>query len=71
MTRCPQCGGEAMRVLYLGAPMFLCGCSCLFGFWSWLPVWFQCEDGGWSFLPYERGGYWRALWVWITGRVQR
>jgi hypothetical protein len=65
---CPLCGAEPTRVLYLGAPMLMCECSCVFGLWSFL-LRFQVNDGGWAFVPYEAGGYWRALWAWITGRV--
>jgi hypothetical protein len=73
VKRCPLCGGEPTRVLYLGAPMLFCvapECACLFGWWSWLAR-FQVNAGGWAFIPYEAGGYWRALWAWLTGRVGR
>lgn len=69
MASCPQCKGEPRRVLYLGFPMWLCDCSCLFGFWSWVAVHLQVEDGGWSFIAYE-GSYLRALWHWLRGGTE-
>lgn len=76
MAACPLCGAsDAAKVIYLGLPMRLCACSCLYGFWSfvadWLPI--VSEDEGsepvWAFMAYD-GGYLRALWVWLTGGAE-
>jgi hypothetical protein len=67
--KCPACGSEAMKVLYLGLPMKLCSnesCNCLFGFFSRVAVWIPISDGEcFCFLGYE-GSYWKALWHWLT-----
>jgi len=65
--KCPLCGEDAKKVIYLGFPMKLCsddGCSCLWGFWSWAPeLW---SDGCFAFMQYD-GWYLPALWHWLFG----
>jgi hypothetical protein len=63
--RCPLCGAEAWKVLYLGLPMHLCsdsGCSCGWGFWSWIH---HFHFDGW-FVRYS-GSYWVALFRFLRG----
>jgi hypothetical protein len=65
---CPMCGAQAGKVIYLGLPMRLCACSCLFGFWAgvieWLPL--ATADGEFAFMAYT-GSYPRALLHWLVG----
>ncbi len=69
---CPECQGDASKVLYLGLPMRLClteECHTVWGFWSYVPVMFPIvtSDGfeaGFAFTPYE-GPYLAALWCWL------
>ena len=65
---CPLCGSQALKIIYLGLPMKLCEepeCSCIWGFWAWVPVKVQVNDGGWSFYAYT-GSYISGLWRWLT-----
>lgn len=67
---CPLCGAPPDKLMYLGLPMKLCSderCSCLWGFWSFVAVHCQLNDGGWMFVTYDR--YWPALWAWLTGKL--
>jgi hypothetical protein len=63
--KCPMCGSEPNKVIYMGFPMMLCQdehCSCIWGFWSWVPtLWFNG-----ALMQYE-GSYWPALWYWMFG----
>lgn len=61
--RCPCCGDEGQRVIYMGLPMWLCSdgtCCTGWGFWSFLPI---LHFTG-CFMAFE-GSYWRALWAWL------
>jgi len=64
MKKCPECGCEADKVIYMGFPMKLCPnerCNTLWGFWSWIPcIWFN----GW-FMKYK-GCYFDALIAWLA-----
>jgi hypothetical protein len=67
--RCPQCrNDQAQKVVYLGLPMRLCDCSCLFGFWAFVAEWVPIgdDDGDFAFLVYK-GRYLPALWRWFRG----
>lgn len=64
-TPCPACGTQAAHVIYYGLPMWLCNnelCSTLFGFWAFIS---ECLPFNGYFFAFE-GGYWGALWVWLT-----
>jgi len=62
--KCPACGEEASKIIYLGLPMKFCNhCSTMFGFWSWVPtLWFNG-----AVFCYE-GNYLRALWNYLRGK---
>lgn len=65
--RCPCCEGEFQRVMYMGFPGKLCQdpeCRTLVGPAMWATSIFF---NGW-FVTYEKGGYWRALWGWLTDK---
>lgn len=68
MANCPMCGNVAQKVLYMGLPMRLCRCSCLFGVFSVVASWFPIatDDGEFAFMAYD-GPYWRAVWAWVRG----
>lgn len=72
--KCPACGEDACKVLFVGFPMLLCAdskCSCLWGIWSWVALIFPVsnEDGYFAFMGYT-GGYLPALWRWLLGGPQ-
>ena len=61
---CPWCAADGERVLYLGAPVWLCtreGCASAWGTLSWLALVFP----GRPFVRY-RGSYVFAVWFWLT-----
>lgn len=72
---CPLCGSDGSRVLFMGAPMWLCSnenCNCVYGFWSWVaelfPVVTDTEDGPmFKFMSYEPP-YLLALLRWLIGK---
>lgn len=62
---CPGCKGEAWRVIYYGLPHRLCAdedCARIWGWASWLTAWLPFN----GLLLRYRGGYWSALWRWLT-----
>ena len=67
---CPLCRRATAKVIYLGAPGWICldpACSCAGGLAATLMGWFDwLEDGGWTLTVYE-GGYLKGLWLWLTG----
>ena len=69
VRRCPDCGAEWRRCIYMGLPLRMCvndGCSTLVGAGAWLsevlPL--TTEEGEFAFMAYE-GSYLRALWYWL------
>ncbi len=74
--KCPLCGYEAMKVIYMGFPMKLCmneeECNCLWGMWSWVlrvfPVAVEDEFADEPYFRFQgyRGSYLRALWTFLT-----
>lgn len=70
---CPRCGRGSLRVIFMGAPVWLCpddGCGTAHGFWSWLLLAFPAAFSG-ALLSYESSpwgaAYLRALWFWLNG----
>lgn len=69
---CEYCGSETTKVIYFGLPGRLCEnaeCSLLTGLAAWVPRWLSVAcagPDGFAFMAYE-GGYWPALWYWLTG----
>jgi len=71
-VNCPMCKEPgAARIIYMGFPMWFCEdgqmngeqCSCLWGFWSWIPDAFGFN----GFLFRYEGSYPRALFYWLFG----
>lgn len=65
---CPDCGNRVVRVLYYGLSHRLCEGEDhhLDGPFMWLTA--RLPFSG-SFILYEKGQYWSALWAWLTGQV--
>lgn len=69
MCKCPDCGEEALNILYMGLPMYMCDrCDpetpLVFGFWSWImTIWFNG-----TVIAYT-GSYWNALWAFLTNNL--
>jgi hypothetical protein len=65
---CPLCDGKATKAIYMGFPMKICNnlkCSCVWGIFSYIPVWFPVSPyGEFCFYKYE-GNYFFALWNWL------
>jgi hypothetical protein len=66
---CVDCGGPALRVLSYGLPARLCAderCCACWGPGAWVLQWLPFTG---VFRTYPAGGYWRALWAWMMGRL--
>jgi len=62
--KCPTCGVESSKVLYMGIPVRLCNdrnCNTVFGFWSWLMALVPFNG---FFFVYE-GSYLKAMYDWL------
>jgi hypothetical protein len=65
--KCPRCGSEMVKVIYMGLPGRLCysedeKCNCMIGPASWAArLYFNGH-----MLVFD-GSYWRALWHWVWG----
>lgn len=62
---CPLCASKSIKIIHGGLPMRLCSdeeCSCLYGFWSW----WTCVIPFTGYLMVYEGGYFKALWHWLT-----
>ena len=63
--RCPECGSDSLKVIYMGLPMRYCcnnACGNLWGFWSWIC---SIHFNGWFFI-YD-GSYLQGLLDWLKG----
>lgn len=62
---CPDCKGEAWRVIYYGLPSRLCADEECGLHWGWGELATRWLPFTGAFVPYERGRYWSALWRWL------
>jgi hypothetical protein len=68
IEKCEHCCLPVVKAIYFGAPMRYCPhCTLATGLGATLANWFAVGDdeGDFALFMYE-GGYWRALWAWLT-----
>lgn len=69
MKDCPSCGGPLLGLIYLGMPGRFCPiCAIGHGIAADLMLLASMVkiNKGFNIFTYAQGGYWRALWVYLT-----